>query len=111
MIAPGNLETQEVRHAPCPVLAPEVQALLDKGEAARKAYRWEEALRLFQEAREKAHALQDPAGEALALHEAAYVCQTTSQPQKAAERELDTFTDALQAKYPGLKEQRAANTL
>src|SRR5438477_61216 len=52
---------------------PEVQALINQGMAARKAYQWGEALRLYQEAREKAHALHDPAGEALALHEAGFV--------------------------------------
>src|SRR5437867_1181554 len=48
---------------------PEVQALLDKGLQFKKEYRWNEALRLYEEALTKARALQDRAGEATLLSE------------------------------------------
>jgi CHAT domain-containing protein/tetratricopeptide (TPR) repeat protein len=75
---------------------PEVQALLDQGLKAKEAGKSEEALRLFNEAREKAHAvhdgvgeveglsgLGDKKGEAAALENIGIVYAEIRQPQKA----------------------------
>jgi tetratricopeptide (TPR) repeat protein len=68
-----------------PKPAPEVQALLDKGNQAGAASRLEEALRLFNEALEKSRALGDKSGEGKALRSIGNVYFNTGKPQKALE--------------------------
>ncbi len=70
---------------------PEVQALLDKGDQARRAYRWEEAQRLYGEAHKKAQDCKDGPGEGKALHNEGVVYWRTGQPQKA----LKSYEQAL----------------
>src|SRR5712691_4572183 len=53
--------------APAPKPAPEVQAMMDRGDQAAQAYRWREAEALYRQALENARALQDRPGEAEAL--------------------------------------------
>ena len=62
-----------------------VQALLDKGQAAAKAYQWEEALRQYQAALERARTDNDPIGQANTLANIGNVYRITGQPQKALE--------------------------
>jgi CHAT domain-containing protein/Tfp pilus assembly protein PilF len=74
-----------------PKPTPEVQALLDKAEQAEAAYKHNDALRLYNEALAKAHALQDKPGEAWTLTNVGVVYYSTGQPQKA----LECFEQAL----------------
>src|SRR5687767_1861801 len=64
---------------------PEVQALLEKSFQAQRDYKWQEALRLSEEALARARALQDKVGEARTLDSIGDVYHATSQPQKALE--------------------------
>jgi CHAT domain-containing protein/Tfp pilus assembly protein PilF len=74
-----------------PQPTPEVQALLDKGKQAAKAYQWEEALRFFNAALEKARTLKDRSDEASTLISIGVVYWSTGQPEKA----LDYYQQAL----------------
>src|SRR5207253_2091364 len=64
---------------------PEVQALLDQGDAAKKSGKRDEALKLFTAAQDKARALRDQEGEAIALENAGYCYSDAGQNQKALE--------------------------
>ncbi len=79
--ARGSLQVQQPPAPPKPHR--EVQVLLKQGEQARLAYRYPQALRLYNEALEKARALKDRAGEAEALHEIGYVLYSTGEHRKA----------------------------
>lgn len=80
-----------IAHPTPPKPTPEVQALLDKGQAASDAFKYEEAHRLYTEALEKARALNDKAGEADALGNTGALYFALGQPQKA----LECFQKAL----------------
>lgn len=85
-LPPGVARTQG---APAPAAqkpAPEVQALINRGEQAMKGYRWQEALRVFGEAAARAHAIGDRVGEASALNESGFVCVSSGQPRKGLAR-------------------------
>jgi CHAT domain-containing protein len=74
-----------------PKPTPEVQALLDQGKQAAQKYQFDQALRLYNEALEKARALKDKPGEAATLHKIGIVYYYSGQPQKA----LEFFQQAL----------------
>src|SRR5690242_6646965 len=61
----------------------EVQTLLDKATTEGNAYHWDAALQLYNQALDKARALQDKAGEATTLNNIGEVYQSTGKPQKA----------------------------
>ena len=68
-----------------PQSASEVQTLLDAGKKEADAYRWTQALALYEQAAGRAHALGDKVGEANALRYISIVYNTTSRPQRALE--------------------------
>jgi CHAT domain-containing protein/tetratricopeptide (TPR) repeat protein len=82
---------QAAAQNPPPKPMPEVQALLDKGQEAAHAHRWDEALRYDQEALEQARALKDQAGQATALTATAIIHWGIGQYPKA----LELFQQAL----------------
>ncbi len=81
--ARGAFQGQSL-HAP-PKPHPEVQALLEQGDKARSTYRWEEALRVYDQALEKARGLNDRVGLATTLNNIGEVHRTTGKPRKALE--------------------------
>jgi CHAT domain-containing protein/tetratricopeptide (TPR) repeat protein len=83
--APAALPPLHAAPAEPPRPSAEVLALMEKGTQARLSGRWEESLRLYNEALSKARSLSDKAGEGRTLHEMGFVYQNIGQPQRALE--------------------------
>jgi CHAT domain-containing protein/tetratricopeptide (TPR) repeat protein len=89
--APSACQPLLAAPAEPPQPSAEVSVLLEKGSQAREATRWEESLRLYDEALTRARSLSDQPGEARALISIGFVHHAIGSPQKA----LDYFNQAV----------------
>src|SRR5262249_7366181 len=67
---------------------PDVQALLDRAASLHSAQQWEDALKIYTEALNKAQSLKNRPGEAITLTNMAKVYRSMGQRQKALDQDL-----------------------